>query len=160
MSELRERLARKARRRVTVSVSIADAAETVAGAARAERDYLLATARGDAEEASAAQAKLDELRAELAGFYADVEFEACTPSDFEALQTDFTAKDGGIDHDKLSGNLPALIVACVVEEDLKDEVFWKEQLESGAWSYGERVNLANRLISLNAAAPDERIPFV
>lgn len=160
MSDLRERLARKARRRTTISVALSDAAEVVARANKVERDQLMALARNDSEAASQLEADLAELRTELAGHYADVEFIACTPGDFEALQTDFTGSDGGVDPGKLTANLPALITACVAEEDLRDEEFWREQLDSGSWSYGERVNLANRLISLNVAAPDERIPFV
>lgn len=159
MSELRDRLARKARRRVTVSVALSDATETVARANRLERELLMAEARGDQDARARVTEELAGVRAELAEFYADVEFIACSPGDFEALQTDFTGKDGEVDPAKLTANLPALIVACVQEEDLRDEEFWREQLDSGSWSYGERVNLANRLIGLNVAAPDERIPF-
>lgn len=159
MSELRDRLARKARRRVTVSVALSDATEAVARATRLERDAIMASARGDEAAKNRVEEELAGVRAELAEFYADVEFIACAPGDFEALQTDFTGSNGEVDPAKLTANLPALIVACVVDEDLRDEEFWRSQLDSGSWSYGERVNLANRLIGLNVAAPDERIPF-
>jgi hypothetical protein len=152
-------LARKATRRVTVSVALSDATETVARVNRLERDLIMASARNDRTEVDRLEAEVAAKRVELSEHYAEIEFAACPPGDFEALQTDFTSDDGGIDSGKLSANLPALVVACVVDEELRDEEFWKEQLESGAWSYGERVNLANRLVGLNVTAPDERIPF-
>lgn len=160
MSELRDRLARKARRRVTVSVAISDATEAVSVVQGLDRELFMLSAKANAEEERAGlEEKLTAARAAVAEHYADVEFEACPPGDFEALQTDFTAEDGGVDAAKLSANLPALAAACAVENDLRDEEFWRSSLESGAWSYGERVSLANRLISLNVVAPDERIPF-
>lgn len=160
MSDLRDRLAGKARRRITVSVALSDATEAVGRATKIERELLFATAgNGTADTKAEIEARLDAVREEIRGHYADIEFVACQPGDFEALQTDFTGTDGGIDAEKLSANLPAIAAACAAEEDLRDEDFWRTQFESGAWTYGERASLANRLIALNMAAPDERIPF-
>lgn len=163
---------------MTVSVVVADTTEAVEAANRAQREWFMregAHGSGD-EEANRLEQVWIQAKAAVADCYTDVEFEACHPRKFEELQTDFTAADGGIDPAKLDAHLPALIVACVVEDDLRDEEFWLEQLvgeeteeldehgepkrTGGSWAYGEKINLANRLLNLNLSAPDERIPFV
>jgi hypothetical protein len=160
VSTARERLAAKKRRTATVSVALEDATEAVAAANEARGNLAMARINErDETELEVLQQRVDAAEAAVAELHERITFAACAPSVFEALRTDFTGAKGEIDPAKLAENLPPLLAACAVDEDLQDEEFWREQLASGSWSSGEQVHLANTVLGLNIAAPDERVSF-
>lgn len=153
---VRDRLAAKSRRRVVVPVDVGQPTdEELLRVAEAESAQLSAQIKGDAEAAAAASAAVD---AASQRYRLRLEFEALPPEDFEAVVAAYPAgegEDGGVDY-KVA--LPVLAAECAVDEELRDEGWWRDQLGSGQWSAGERLRLWRALFVLNASAPDPYIP--
>jgi len=159
VSALRDRLAAKARRRTVFHVEISDAEDARRRVDEAQQQVTLRGFMDGASELETAKAALAAAEQELAKHYEPVEFQAATPADYEALSAAHfqDKKDDDIDIDAV---LPALAAICAVEEDMRDEAWWSDQLSpaTSAWSAGERSALYNRLVDLNVARPDVRIP--
>lgn len=155
---LRERLQAKARRRVTVTVQVTDPADDARRAAEAR--VLLLAAQTDptrADELPALERAVEEADAAVAANMVDVTFEQLTDADFEAVVAAHTTDDG-VDQ---AAVLPVLAAACAVDEDLRDEQWWTDQLDpaSGVWSPGERDHLYFKLYSeLHYAIPSGVVP--
>lgn len=160
MSTLREQLAAKARRRIVFHVEMTDPGEDRRLVEQAEQKVMLNAAVGkDGPEREKFEADLKAAQQKLAEHYLQISFQAATPADYEALSAaHFKGKtDDDIDTAVV---LPALAAICAVDEELQDEVWWLETLSpaTSTWSAGERSDLYNRLVELNLASPDVRIP--
>lgn len=138
---LRDQLAAKQRRRVSYPVQVADPEPAQQRAAVAHQALAAAEVNGRAtpDEIAALQADYDTAQADAEACFVGVDFDALPPADFEALIAAHTLEDGkdaGIDRARL---MPALAAACAVDESLRDESWWAEQLdpERTSWSTGE-----------------------
>lgn len=151
---LRDRLAAKARRRLVIPVQVSDPTEDLQRAAEAEVLALAAEAQGDTEQA----ARIRQAAQEAVSRHVEhVAFQAMDPVDFEALSAAHVDDDGEIaDRDRFTA---ALAAECAVDEDLRDEDWWFDQVTSGRWSSGERANLYSRLyFELNSSVPRSAYP--
>lgn len=154
---LRDTLASKSRRRETIPVQVSDPAEDLSRAAEARALAVAAVLRGAAaEEVAALEADAATADDAVRSHYADVEFQAMDPRDFEALLMAHT--DGEADTNSQTLR-PALAAACAVDEDLRDEEWWATQFDSGSWSKGELDDIYYRLFSvLNYSVPRRTYP--
>lgn len=153
---LREQLAAKRTRHVIVPVQVSDPGPARSRVSELEKRLTIRQlGKRPEEEILEAETELAEARAELAKHFVDVEFRAIPPADFEALQDAHTTDDGTPDPLTFP---PVLAAACAVDEDLRDEEFWVEQLSSGAWAWGERHALFEALLNLNLEAPPSHVP--
>ncbi|NCT90255.1 hypothetical protein GXB85_04710 [Cellulomonas sp. APG4] len=152
---LRERLEGKARRRLSVRVQVTDPAADREAVSAAQTLLLAAQAAPEAHDVPAAQDAYDAAVAAFLGNFEDVPFEALDPKDFEAL-VDAHSRADDIDRD---GLLAALAAACVVDEDLRDEAWWRAQLARPEWTTGEKDDLYHRLFTeLHYSVPSGAIP--
>ncbi|EYR64676.1 hypothetical protein N866_07190 [Actinotalea ferrariae CF5-4] len=154
---LRDQLAAKRRRHVTVTVQVSDHTDDAQRAAAARVLLLAAQADpariGELPDLERAEA---DAAAALAAHFVPVQFAQLADEDFEALVAAHTGNDG-IDQTTL---LPALAAACAVDEDLRDEEWWAEQLDprSPVWGPGERDQLYYRLYTeLHYLVPAEAV---
>jgi hypothetical protein len=154
---LRDQLAAKRRRHVTVRVQVSDHTDDVQRAAAARA--LLLAAQADparADELPDLEHAEAQAAAAVAAHFVDVQFAQLSDADFEALVAAHTDADG-IDQTML---LPALAAACAVDKDLRDEQWWSIQLDprTSAWSPGERDQLYYRLYTeLHYLVPAEAV---
>jgi hypothetical protein len=161
---LRDRLAAKKRRTLTVPVQVSseDPGPAREDYARAQRMLDITQAFKPAAEEqeahdrrlAAAQQKRDEALAVFREHYVEVEFVAGPPEDVERILETHATKDGAYAIE----SLPELAALCVVEEDLRDPQWWAAQFTSGAWAKGERDGLWLDLLKLNTNAPPEHLP--
>jgi hypothetical protein len=156
---LRDDLTAKKRRRMSFPVEISDPTEARRRVETASRNLGLHTVMGKAEDREQFTKAVEEADAELAEHYRTIEFVSARPSEYEALAAvHFQDKD---DKDIVVDDvLPALAAICAEDEELRDEAWWREYLnpDTTSWSIGERGDLYSRLIELNVARPDVRIP--
>ena len=149
---LREKLAAKQRRHVTVPVQVSDpgpATERVAAARQALAAAQMSPTTTRAELAERQRA-VDAAIAEYAEHFVDVDFLALQPKDFEALfSAHLVENDKGEAVTDRATFLPALAAACAVDEDLQDEEWWAEQLDpaESTWTPGERDSLYYQLLT-------------
>lgn len=154
---LRDRLAAKQRRHVSVPVQVSDPTDDVQRVAAARA--LLLAAQADparADELPDLERAEAQAAAALAAHVVVVKFAQLPDDDFEALVAAHTGNDG-INQVTL---LPALAAACAVDEDLRDEAWWAEQLDPRVptWGPGERDQLYYRLYTeLHYLVPSEAV---
>lgn len=154
----RERLAAKRRRRVVVSVEVAPMGDDQAARVVAARTALLTliVGKGEGEQTQ------DEARAALEAAESEnkaaVAFTALDPADFEKVIAAFPSPDGADGGMDQARALPVLAALCADDEELQDDEWWAEQLTSGAWGYGERLDLWQQLLALNTARPAVHVP--
>lgn len=155
---LKARLEAKARRRVTVRVQVTDPAQDVRRADEARAFLLHAQLVPErADQVPSLEAAVKEADKAVDAHYVDVVFEQLHDVDFEAVVAAHTTDDG-VDQDAV---LPVLAAACAVEEDLRDEEWWTEQLDpsKGSWNPGERDHLYYKLYTeLHYAVPSGAVP--
>jgi hypothetical protein len=156
----RERVAAKKRRRFVFPLELSDPTVAQRRVDEARQKVMLQAAVG--KEGPDRDKLVEDLAAaekELAEHYEPIEFQNARPSDYEALSAaHFKDKpDSEIDIDSV---LPALAAICAVAKEFSDEEYWVDQLnpETTSWSIGERGDLYGRLIDVNVARPDVRIP--
>lgn len=144
---LRDQLAAKARRRASYPVQVGDpgqAGERV-GAARVALAAISANSGADPSEVEAARQEVADAEQALAATVVQVEFQAISPDDFEALVVAHTLEDAGDGEPGINRQtmLPALAAACAVDEDLRDEAWWAEQFDpdTTTWTKGEKDSL-------------------
>lgn len=160
---LRSRIEAKARRRVVYPVQVTDPTAAAAALAEAERLVALYTATTasdgasdeDRERLAKAEALRDAARTQHAEHYVEVTFQALSPADFEALAAGYRDDEGDLDTANLGAPLAA---ACAVDEDLRDEAWWAEQLAGGAWNTAEVSVLTTTLLQLNYSSPSALVP--
>jgi len=160
VSAARDRLALKKRRRFDFPVEITDPGDLPRRVDDARQRLLLHSAIGkEGSDRDRFEADLADLEKELAGHYEPVEFQAAPPVDYEALAATHFKDKGDADVD-IDAVLPALAAICAVDEDFQDEAYWLEELDpkTTSWSVGERSELYGRLVEINVARPDVRIP--
>lgn len=158
---LRSRIEAKARRRVVYPVQVTD--PTAAEAARTEAQRLLLVLTmgrddpdaPDTDEIAKARTLLEAAETHLATHYAEVAFQALPAADFEALATFYRDDEGDLDNAALAAPLAA---ACAVDEDLRDESWWAQQLAGGAWNTAEVSVLTSTLLQLNYSSPSALVP--
>ena len=149
---LRDRLAGKKRRRVSVRV-ILDAATAGAAALlvqQAQAAQYAAELAGDEQLLATTTADLERARAALEDQFEQVWFAALDPDDYEDLAARYVDEGGELDED---GALPDLAAACAEDESLQDPTWWAGELASGRWNAGEKGELLARLVELNYAVP-------
>lgn len=149
---LRQRLAHKQRRRAAwlVQVTDPDQAQARVAAARAQLDAARAMSL-DPDALDALAGEVAQAEVELAATTETVEFQALAPDEFEALLAAHSDTTGDVDSTAMRA---ALAAACAVDEDLRDEQWWTEQLASGRWSKGEVDDLYYLLFTvLNYSVP-------
>lgn len=165
---LRERLAAKKRRTVTVPVQVSDPGPARVAYEQAERQFLLLQLTHDAgrddgsKDRAALKRKLasakkarDTAKAGYLEHFEEVEFQAANAPDAERVLGEHLGSDGEWME---STALPPLAALCAVDEELRDEPWWTEQLASGSWSSGERGRLWMSLLGINTALPPENLP--
>ncbi|MGN8245235.1 hypothetical protein ACTHAM_002354 [Cellulomonas soli] len=142
---LRDRLAAKARRRVSFPVQVSDPTADQERAAGARTQLAVGQATGiTSESIEALREAVTAADAAVEAHFVDVEFEALAPDLFEEL---LAANAPGGDVDQPAMRI-ALAAACAVDEELRDEQWWAEQFASGAWSPGELADLYYRLFTV------------
>ncbi|WP_182112887.1 hypothetical protein [Actinotalea sp. JY-7876] len=158
MSSIRDRLAAKARRRVVIPVLVSDPTEDRRRAAVADAEFLAAQARpARAGDLPALQEAAAAARAAVAQHFEDVAFRALRPDDLEALIAEHS-KGEEPDRDALRA---ALAAECAEDEALRDEAWWREQLDpkTTSWSSGERDQLYFELLTgLHYTVPAAALP--
>lgn len=154
---LRDQIAAKSRRRVVVPVQVTDLGGDGPRAAEARTFALAAQINGSTtEQLDAALAALDVAVAAVNVHFADVEFQALSPDDFEALVNRHTDPAGDINQSAFCAELAA---ACAVDESLTEADWWAAQFASGSWSKGEFDSLYHQLFTqLNYSAPGPALP--
>ena len=159
-SSLRTRLESKRRRRVVFPVQITDPSEALEELAAARRRLTLLefTDRPeDDDEMVAARAAVDEAQAAHDEHYAHVEFQSIPSADLEALMAAHRKPDNPEETDYEAIAAP-LAAASAIDEDLRDEAWWAEQLARHEWTLGEKGKLASALIDINYRSPDPAVP--
>ncbi|WP_402465799.1 hypothetical protein [Isoptericola aurantiacus] len=157
---LKERLAAKARRTVTVPVQVSDPGPARAAYEKAEKDLLFAELaksgqKGTAKQVATAKRTRDAASAELRDHFAEVEFAAGDPADVERILAAHTDDEGEWSIDAL----PELAALCATDPELQDAPWWSDQVGPGTtWSLGERQDLWIRLLNLNTNLPPEQLP--
>jgi hypothetical protein len=154
---LRDQIAAKSRRTVVVPVQVTDLGEDGPRAAQARTLALAAQVNGSTtEQIDAALAALDVAAAAVHTHFADVEFRALSPDDFEALVARNTDGAGDINRTAFCAELAA---ACAVDESVNEAGWWATQFASGSWSKGEFDSLYHALFTqLNYSAPGPALP--
>lgn len=155
---LREQIEAKSRRHITVQIQVSDLGLDARAAAEANALALAAQVNGSTpDQVAAAAAVRDAAFVALEVHFADVEFQALSPDDFEALLVRHSNADGDVgDRHALCAELAAV---CVVDEDLADADWWAAQFASDRWSKGELDNLYLRLFTeLNYSVPSRALP--
>jgi hypothetical protein len=166
---LKERLAAKKRRTVTVPVQVTDPGPARGAYEQAERQVTLLQLAHDsgADDGSKDRAALkrrlttakkarDKALADYREHFEEVEFQAAEPDDVERILSEHLDKDGTWDDSTATAPLAAL---CAVDEELRDEAWWVEQLTPPtSWSQGERGRLFSALLDINVTLPPENLP--
>lgn len=160
MSDLRARLEAKHRRTCTVPVQVDDPGPARARVEAARHAYVMAELAASQDDTKAAarddaQAALAAAQEDEAACYVPVEFAALPDDDMEAIVARHQRPDGEIDRKAAT---PVLAAACAVDEDLRDEAWWAQQLATPAWAQGEALDLFRRLLDLNWRTPPESLP--
>lgn len=165
---LKERLAAKKRRTVTVPVQVSDPGPARVAYEQADRQCTLLQLAHDAgaddgsKDRAALKRKLtsakkarDTAKAAYLEHFEEVDFQAADPADTERVLGQHLDKDGDWQESTATAPLAAL---CAVDEELRDEQWWIEQLASGSWSTGERGRLWTALLGINVTMPPESLP--
>lgn len=158
MTSLRERIEAKARRTATLPILVGDAAAGMAAVTDALRQL-------QAHEADKPEDPGDEFRAEEQRLRDAVQEAVAAQQEMvvqvklQALPDDeWEAVFGGVEPDE-NGELAldefraALLAACCVDEDLRDEKWWEQQLSGPQWTKGEKIAADRILLDLNLSAP-------
>jgi len=156
---IKERLAAKVRRTVTVPVQVSDPGPVRDDVAKHENRLTVLQFVNDPtpeveRQIKAAKADLEKARTAFLEHFVEVEFAAGDPADVERILSTHTDDKG----EWSITAAPELAAMCATDPDLRDPEWWSEQLEGGAWSTGERAALWNALITLNVATPPEHLP--
>lgn len=160
---LRALIEAKARRTEVLPISVGDtsaaaAAVTIARAALETYQQQLAARREAGEEIVRLSEQVEEqLQADLAAALerqaatvALVELQALDDDVWDAIMDDIEDDGDGPD---LSSVRAALVAASCVDEDLRDEAWWREQFARPAWSKGDLIAVNNTLLRLNLGTP-------
>jgi len=158
VTSLRERIEAKARRTTTLPILVGDATSSTAAVTEALRQLQnhQATKPEEPDEAYAAEeqrltgAVQDAVKAQQE-MVVHVQLQALPADEWEAVF-------GGVEPDE-NGELAldefraALLAACCVDEDLRDEDWWARQLTGPQWTKGEKGAADRILLDLNLTAP-------
>lgn len=158
MTSLRERIEAKARRTASLPILVGDAASGMAAVTEALRQLQNHQSAAPSEpgeefvaEESRLKAVLQEALAAQQELVVNVELQALPDDEWEAVF-------GGVEPDE-NGELAldefraALLAACCVDEDLRDEAWWEKQLSGPQWTKGEKIAADRILLDLNLSAP-------
>ncbi len=158
---LRERIAQRARAKTSWPLRIDDTTEAQAALEAIEHEarILIGTYEADSPEIAALKVRLEEARVAVDACYEQVELEALTPVDFEALAAEHPA-NGEVGPDgepKAWADTfgPALLLECV-RGDL-ERAEW-EKLLAEELTEGEKISLINAAIILNMRSPNPGLP--
>ncbi|TKJ24366.1 hypothetical protein [Blastococcus sp. CCUG 61487] len=168
MTSLRDRIEAKARRTATIPLQVGDIAAAAAevATARAALDLHLGRVKGRTEAEGGPQTDdeqkrtivlrgaLKEALAREAGCVVDVELQALPDDEWDAILGQAPEDEAGdIDLDDVRA---ALLAASCIDETLRDEQWWTEQLARPEYSKGDKVLINNTLLRLNLNTPDGR----
>jgi hypothetical protein len=158
VTSLKERIEAKARRSVSLPILVGDASSAIAAvteALRALQNYQNAAPEEPDDEFRAEEQRLrdgvDEAVAAQREMIVQVKLQALPADEWEAVF-------GGVEPDEdgelaLDDFRAALLAACCVDEDLRDEKWWEEQLSGPQWTKGEKIAADRILLDLNLSAP-------
>lgn len=156
---LRERLEAKKRRTGTLPVQVGDtagAAQETATLRAALEVHLAAAAADDATDAERERVEkvreqLAEANARLADTVVHVELQALEPDVWDEIMAGLEYDDeGSLDLDDVRA---ALLAASCADESLRDVEWWQTQLDSPAWSKGDKLASNRLILSLNLDTP-------
>lgn len=118
----------------------------------------LAKSKPDEERSDASvtnlQKQLDEAWDRVRSHYVDIELQSMPRDDWDAAMHAWDGEEG-IDWPTA---LAPLLAASCVDEDLRDEAWWKAQLARDEWSEGDTNSLKAALLRLNVDGLDARYP--
>lgn len=157
MTSLRERIEAKARRTAELPILVGDASSAMAAVTEALRllQNHQAAAPEQPDEAYTAEEQrlLDAVQQAVAAqseMVVDVKIQALPADEWEAIFGPLEPDENGeIDLDEVRA---ALLAASCVDEELRDEAWWEEQLARPEWSKGDKLAINNTLLNLNHSA--------
>lgn len=165
---LRDRIAAKTRRTASFPLQVGDAAAAAAeaGVRRAALELHLNRVQQRVAEQGGQQTDEEQKRTlvlrgalkEAKDRHADtvvmVELQALPDDEWDAILGDAPEDENGdIDLDDVRG---ALLAASCVDETLRDQVWWEQQLARPEFSKGDKIAITNTLLQLNLNTPDGR----
>lgn len=158
MTSLRERLEAKERRRLVQPIQVSDSSEDQQSWLGVTAALQVAQQKHDDERDDAAiknlQAQLDAAWERVRSHYVDVVLQSMPRADWNAAMHEWQGDDT-IDWAEA---LAPLLAASCVDEELRDEQWWKEQLARDSWAEGDTDSLKAALLHLNTDALDARYP--
>lgn len=153
---LRERLAAKSPRRAVVPVDLGpvsdDQAADVAGM---QAEMLRAVKAGDTDAVADLQTRIEQAQSQ---HIAEVGFTAVPPDVWEQVVAKFPSPEGVDSGMDWKSALPFVAAVCADDEELQDDEWWTQQLESGNWTAGERLTLWQALLHINTSTPNAYVP--
>jgi len=166
VSDLKARIEAKARRTATLPIQVGDVAaaaadvQTVRGALELRQQQLKEQRLAGVDVDPASDDRLVQLLEQLgaalqrqADTVVPVKLQALDPDAWDAVLDSIEPdEEGSID---LTEVRATLLAASAVDEDLRDETWWAEQLARPEWSKGDRLAINNLLLELNLHVPSE-----
>lgn len=157
MTSLRERIEAKARRTAKLPILLGDvtaATAAVTEALRQLQNHQAAKPEGPDEAYEAEDKRLrdavEQAVREQQELVVYVDLQALPADEWEAVFGPIEPDENGeISLDEVRA---ALLAASCVDEDLRDEAWWEEQLARPEWSKGDKLAINNTLLDLNHSA--------
>ena len=154
---LKDRLAAKAARRVTLPIATRDPLGEFEDLQRTTVALSIHPKDGDLDELARLTAEHEAAQAAYDAVFVEVEFQALSAADYEAVLDQYLDPDSAEDGEELVSDwaqaLPDLVAACCVDPELQDVEWWREQFAKDVWSAGDKVSLRIELIRLNTEIP-------
>lgn len=158
MTSLKERIEAKSRRTASLPIPVGDAAEGLAAVTEALRQLQQHQAAAPDEPDEAHKAEEQRLTeavqaavAAQAELVVHVKLRALPSDEWEAVFGPMEPDENGeIDLDEVRA---ALLAASCVDEDLRDEAWWEQQLARPEWSKGDKLAVNRTLLDLNLSVP-------
>lgn len=156
MTSLRERIEAKARRTVSLPILV-DETDTATAAVTEALRQLQNHQRTKPDEADEAWTVEEQRLTRVVQDAVKAQQDLVVHVKLQALPADeWEAVFGGVEPDE-NGELAldefraALLAACCVDEDLRDEQWWEQRLTG--WTKGEKIAADRILLELNLSAP-------
>jgi hypothetical protein len=157
VTSLRERIEAKTRRTASLPILVGDATSATAAVTEALRllQNFQAAAPDDPDEAYRAEEQRlrEALQATLnaqAEMVLHVRLQALPADEWEAIFGPIEPDENGdISLDEVRATL---LAASCVDEELRDEGWWEEQLARPEWSKGDKLAINQTLLDLNHSA--------
>ena len=155
MSTLRERLATKKRRAVTVPIQLEPAGEDEQGLIAKWAEAASREAGGETPAESAGSIA-EAIAAAREARHAEVAFTAMDGSVWEKIVAEHPSPEGEDAGMDWLAALPVVAAVCCDDESMQDDEPWTDLVAE--MSHGERLTLWNALLHLNTDAPQAHVP--